>query len=306
MLRKKVILLAHNIPISGYLGLMTFAGNAPEYGMSIYCITDTSHSTLLMMPLTYGFLHEAYNIAKLPTYQRVIILMPSINDVMCSDLFSLIRLLIPKKGIKNVIWVSPDIRDWSTSYMYETQLRTTELNLYQYGMFDHMCPYIKFIPSKAVGDAKYEIYDIAIWDGEINRYFMNVIRIKALGELMPGPDSLRTPPEIHLPYEPTWFGVTGYDLFKDLDKLNQKRSQVLLDDLQTQYWELHRYNFLELSSFTGREIETLHVQEKLDAFDKMKRKSSFVYHSFPSYEILEEMVSTFGILVGEVKYDGFI
>lgn len=293
----------HTIPISGYNGTMKFESCTRTSGISIFCITNQTKDTLCLIPLTYGFLKEAYRITKLPTYQKIIIIMPCIDDTMCSDLYNLIRLLIPKKGIKNIVWCNPDGREWSSDYMYETQCKETELLLTKYGFFTQLRPFLKFKKSIISIDSDYNIYDIIFWDGKTNRLFMNIIALETIIEYLSSNKNY----EIHIPFEPSWFGMSGEDLIAIINGYYKKLSNETKSQLKTTHFELTRYSHRKLFPFTHSELEFLLGDEKLKLIEKIKNKKDNLYfHSFASNELCDEFIRKFNIKIGRCIYHDLI
>ena len=71
--------------LCGYLGL--FQPPLNGYKSSIYCVTTPDRRNLVMIPLVSNFFETAYSIAKDPKYQRIFMVLPTIDMLLVSDAY---------------------------------------------------------------------------------------------------------------------------------------------------------------------------------------------------------------------------
>ena len=86
--------------LCGYLGL--FQPPLNGYMSSIYCIATPDKRNLVMVPLVANFFETAYSVAKEPEYQRIFLVLPSLDMLLISDAY-LFYYEIAKKLNKKVI-----------------------------------------------------------------------------------------------------------------------------------------------------------------------------------------------------------
>lgn len=71
--------------LCGFLGL--FQPPLNGYKSSIYCVATPDMRTLVMVPLVPNFFETAYHVAKDPKYQRIFMVLPSLNMQFISDAY---------------------------------------------------------------------------------------------------------------------------------------------------------------------------------------------------------------------------
>ena len=85
--------------LCGYLGL--FQPPLNGYMSSIYCVATPDKRNLVMVPLVANFFETAYSVAKEPEYQRIFLVLPSLDMLLISDAY-LFYYEIAKKLNKKV------------------------------------------------------------------------------------------------------------------------------------------------------------------------------------------------------------
>ena len=71
--------------LCGYLGL--FQPPLNGYKSSIYCVATPDRRNLVMIPLVSNFFETAYSIVKDPKYQRIFMVLPTIDMLLVSDAY---------------------------------------------------------------------------------------------------------------------------------------------------------------------------------------------------------------------------
>ena len=71
--------------IYGYLGL--FQPPLNGYKSAIYCVATPDKRNLVMIPLVSNFFETAYSVAKEPEYQRIFLVLPSLDMLLVSDAY---------------------------------------------------------------------------------------------------------------------------------------------------------------------------------------------------------------------------
>ena len=69
----------------GYLGL--FQPPLNGYKSAIYCVATPDKRNLVMIPLVSNFFETAYSVAKEPEYQRIFLVLPSLDMLLVSDAY---------------------------------------------------------------------------------------------------------------------------------------------------------------------------------------------------------------------------
>ena len=69
--------------LCGYLGL--FQPPLNGFKSSIYCVATPDKRNLVMIPLVSNFFETAYSVAKDPKYQRIFLVLPSLDMLYVSD-----------------------------------------------------------------------------------------------------------------------------------------------------------------------------------------------------------------------------
>lgn len=284
-------------PIVGYTGIMNFLYPSKDCGLSIYTITDQKRSVLILIPLTLGFSDKAYEIAKNTSFLKVFIVMPTINESMCSDLYVLMKRLLPLKGINNIAWVNPEKHAWDYEILYETQCCTKNLHLSQYGLFSYLEPFIRFLPS-GIEKMNHDIYNIYLWDGISSKYFMNIIEVDSFIKVM----KEKRVNEIHIPYQTSWFGVSGYDIIQQVAAVSSRYKKLIDENVRSRYRDLENYMYGEVSNFTITQILRMQQESKIKVLkDIIKNPEKLRMHSYTSIHILKEIKEHYNIIPGEMS-----
>ena len=71
--------------ICGYLGL--FQPPLNGYMSSVYCVATPDMKNLVMIPLVSNFFETAYKVAREPKYQRIFMVLPSLDMQLISDAY---------------------------------------------------------------------------------------------------------------------------------------------------------------------------------------------------------------------------
>lgn len=284
-------------PIVGYSGIMHYMYPTKEYGVSIYTITDQKKTTLILIPLTLGFLEEAYEIARNTFFLKVLVIMPTINETMCSDLYILMKRLLPLKGIHNLAWVNPERHKWDYELLYETHCCTNKLQLTQYGLGSYLDPYIEFHKS-GIDHLSHNIYNLYLWDGISTKYFMNVIDIKEFIRL----EKEKRISEMHIPYQSSWFGISGYDIIQQISAISSHYKKLIDEEVKIRYSELENCTYGEVGNFTVTQIMYMDQEDKIEALKNIiKKPDKLRLHSYTSFHIMDDIRKNYNIKPGEMS-----
>ena len=259
--------------------------------LSIFYMTDNIKSVLIAIPLCPGFYRDLVKTVYSTSFVNVIIIMPSIDQNMISDLIMTVKMASILKGVDYVRWVSPDDTEWDSDIMNITHIRSNKLFINQIceSKFD-MEPMFIFSEKPHVTRTNSNVYDIIVWTGYKTISLIQYPNFYSLHKLY---EKNKTD-EIHLPWKPSWGGLSGIEIVDDICS-----GKVFNEKLRDKYYvsneELQTLSYEQMEHYKCDEIgESEHSYSKyISAINKLKEK--FRFHSFTSNILYNTMRYKFGI-----------
>lgn len=192
--------------ISGYLGIFQQPGAANYGNSTIYCVTDYTHSSLLMIILSASAFSDAYKVASLSTYDSVYIVPVALDAIYISDILNLYNKLKPLKTKVEVIY--PMRPRMKTTTVFESYLVREEHYMVPFTEIGtHRNPTIDFVLSNKEDRV---FFDVVLNDTKQCLYFSQYCdredKIRSLYE-----DPYIS--EIHTAFWQGVYGGWGWDQF---------------------------------------------------------------------------------------------
>lgn len=195
--------------LSGYTGIFKQPIDQPSrFGPTMYGLTDSTRSTLVLIMLTPECFNDAYTICKRISYKHIILIVPALDALFISGIFNLYMLL--RKSKTSVHWVFPDKPAFLTSVEFEdAQIQTNIFNpstatRIKKRVFDPgFNATIEFVESHPGGRV---FYDIIVQDGEKIRYLAQYMDEEKMFILF----NLKSQDEIHIAFSSTLYGGANY------------------------------------------------------------------------------------------------
>jgi hypothetical protein len=202
--------------ISGYQGVVIPPRNKTNYN-SLFLITDNDRTELNIIANQPGFYEDAYNIAKMVSYQTVNIFAVSISALFISDIFRLVNDLSKIKA--NVKFVYPEAINIQTNLDFDMRklIQSSYVNQADSNIT------IEYEKTSIVMDGG--LYNIHVRDGVKHRVICAYVDATTLPTLYNNTEVS----EIHLPYTKTLYGgLTYVDIFSSTD-LKQYSSKCMIN-----------------------------------------------------------------------------
>jgi hypothetical protein len=186
---------------AGYIGIYREPySDLRCYGDSIYAITDENQQELILILLTPGCYKEAFALASHMSFQRIKLIVPSMDVLFISDVFRLVTDLMKIK--KSVKWYYPEhIATTPANVLFEMAQMTNN-----YLASDIGGTTIEFKLSSS-RDENHRFYDIYVCRDDSYIVFCMYMDAEKLTKLMTSTDHYD---QIHMPYNCTFYGgLTG-------------------------------------------------------------------------------------------------
>lgn len=258
---------------------------------SIFYMTDNIKSILIAIPLCATFYNDLIKTIYNTSFVNIVIIMPSIDQSVISDLIATVKMASFFKGVEHVKWVNPDNTEWDTDLMDITHIRSNQLFINQVceSKFD-IEPMFVFSNKPYVTKTNKNVYDITVWTGYSTIYLMQYPKFYSLCELF---EKNKTD-EVHLPWNPSWGGLSGDELICDICS-----GEIFTEKLKNRYHisneELQMLSYAEIEGYKCSEIGKTEssYSKYILAINKMQKK--FRFHSFTSHVQFNTMRYKFDI-----------
>jgi hypothetical protein len=193
---------------SGYYGLFRPPyEHGKEYNSSIYIVSNTDKSIILLIPLVPNFFNDAYNIVRTSACNTVYLATPSTDILFISDIYHLYYEVFNTLQ-KDFILFTRDKIPFSVTDEFMNHVETGERHIARINskINDYTDPIVEFseINTAIARDG----YDISVWTGQKKIYFANYISIRKLTTLAQNHEYLFD--EIHMPYITNLYGGLTY------------------------------------------------------------------------------------------------
>lgn len=279
--------------IYGYGGILSFSlpSELNSGSVSIFYMTDNIKSVLIAIPLCSGFYKDLINTIYCTSFVNILIIMPSIDQNMISDLIMSVKMASFLKGIDHIRWANPDNIQWDSDVMCITHIdsRTLFINHVCESKFDTELM-IVFSSKPHVTKINSNVYDITLWTGSKTIYFMQYPGFSNLYQL----SNQNNFDELHLPWKPLWGGLSGIEIVDDLCSGNKIFIEKLKDRYSLSNEELQMLTYNNLENYMFNEIGKPNLNTICSkAIYAIKEKLRF--HSFTSRVLYNTMRYKFNL-----------